>query len=549
MTLYILKYKNSSMKKFFRAAVFFVAVFMIFACGCVGDCAPSNGGKPHQSAYGIADKSTPQSDKIADFANNKTGGFKASQGEISGEPFGCRWEEENAKVNNGALKLSVTLSGGSYKSADYRSPSKYSYGYYSAKLKAAKCSGVVTAFSTFTCEPYRNEINFEIPGNAPDKVRINYYADGIGGHEYEHKLGFDASKGFHEYGFDWQEDYIVWYVDGKAVYKAVTEIPSSPAAIMADVRNGQGTSFKLQCGELKNSDLPANAEFSWIGCSASPVKEEGGGNAGGDKPVPPENPGGNEGGDKPVTPENPGGNEGGDKPDKPENPEKPTEPVTPIGPDMSTQEGDKLIDFKNGHSGNFEIANWTNGNMFNCYWRPNNINFNTGNGTMDITLTRDYSNETGFAGGEYRTWQKYGFGYYSVCMKPAKCVGTVSSFFTYTNQPRWDEIDIEFLGKDTTKVQFNYYTNGVAGHEYLYDLGFDASKEFHEYGFLWKTDSIIWYVDGKAVYKATKDIPQYPSQIMVNLWNGKGVDDWLGVFNPDLLPVTAQYKWMAFKAV
>ena len=24
----------------------------------------------------------------------------------------------------------------------------------------------------------------------------------------------------------------------------------------------------------------------------------------------------------------------------------------------------------------------------------------------------------------------------------------------------WDEIDIEFLGKDTTKVQFNYFTHG-----------------------------------------------------------------------------------------
>ena len=38
-------------------------------------------------------------------------------------------------------------------------------------------------------------------------------------------LGFDASQGFHTYGFDWQPDKITWYVDGKAVYTAYSDIP------------------------------------------------------------------------------------------------------------------------------------------------------------------------------------------------------------------------------------------------------------------------------------------------------------------------------------
>ena len=218
---------------------------------------------------------------------------------------------------------------------------------------------------------------------------------------------------------------------------------------------------------------------------------------------------------------------------------------TPIAEDRVTADGDKISVFSNGHAPHlFQIANgYSNGGMFNCTWRDYNINFN--DGAMNISVTADGG---GYAGGEYRTWGQYSFGYYSVSMKPAKCSGTVSSFFTYTNQPRWDEIDIEFLGKDTTKVQFNYFTNGVGGHEYLYDLGFDASKDFHEYGFYWQTDAIIWYVDGKAVYKATVDIPQYAGKIMTNVWNGTGVDEWLGVFNPAELPVTAQYKWIGYKA-
>lgn len=134
-------------------------------------------------------------------------------------------------------------------------------------------------------------------------------------------------------------------------------------------------------------------------------------------------------------------------------------------------------------------------------------------------------------------------------MKPIKNDGVVSSFFTYTgpsdNNP-WDEIDIEFLGKDTTKVQFNYYTDGKGGHEHLYDLGFDASEEFHTYGFMWQTDSIVWYVDGEAVYSATENIPQTPSKIMLNAWPGTGVDGWLNAFD-GTVPLYASYHFIDFR--
>ena len=57
-----------------------------------------------------------------------------------------------------------------------------------------------------------------------------------------------------------------------------------------------------------------------------------------------------------------------------------------------------------------------------------------------------------------------------------------------------DEIDIEFLGKDTTKVQFNYYTNGQGNHEYVYNLGFDAAYGYHTYAFNWQRNYIAWPV-------------------------------------------------------
>ncbi|OOM14269.1 beta-glucanase [Clostridium saccharobutylicum] len=190
---------------------------------------------------------------------------------------------------------------------------------------------------------------------------------------------------------------------------------------------------------------------------------------------------------------------------------------------------------------------WSNGNMFNCTWRDSNVNFN--NGAMNLTISKDTQGGTvPYAGGEYRTNDTYRYGLYQVSMKPAKNTGIVSSFFTYTgpsdNTP-WDEIDIEFLGKDTTKVQFNYYTNGVGNHEYLYNLGFDASKSYHTYAFNWQPTYIAWLVDGVEVHRAYNNIPSHAGKIIMNLWPGTGVDSWLNAYDGKT-PLNASYDWMSY---
>jgi beta-glucanase (GH16 family) len=188
---------------------------------------------------------------------------------------------------------------------------------------------------------------------------------------------------------------------------------------------------------------------------------------------------------------------------------------------------------------------YSNGNPFNCTWRAKNVTF-TNDGKLRLGLTSPAYNQ--FEGGEYRTNNTYGYGLYEVSMKPAKNTGIVSSFFTYTGPAhgtQWDEIDIEFLGKDTRKVQFNYYTNGVGGHEKVIDLGFDASQGFHTYAFDWQPGYIKWYVDGVLKHTATQNIPKTPGMIMMNIWNGIGVNDWLGPYN-GVNPLYAEYDWVKY---
>ena len=237
-------------------------------------------------------------------------------------------------------------------------------------------------------------------------------------------------------------------------------------------------------------------------------------------------------------------------------PESTPESVSESTPESAPDNGSG--DFKAALTGTladvssiFECSDgWTNGSMFNCTWRKANVDFSDGSMKLKIDLDGNGAGAIPYSGAEFRSKGFYGYGMYEVEMKPIKNDGVVSSFFTYTgpsdNNP-WDEIDIEFLGKDTTIVQFNYFTDSHGSHEYIYELGFDASEDFHTYGFDWQADKITWYVDGEAVYTADKSIPSTPSKIMMNVWPGTGVDGWLKAFD-GTVPVTAEYRSVSYRS-
>lgn len=220
--------------------------------------------------------------------------------------------------------------------------------------------------------------------------------------------------------------------------------------------------------------------------------------------------------------------------------------------DAKVQEVTMYADFKNGCPDTFEKSgDWTNGSMFNVTWRKTSCTFE--DGKMQLTIDHDKKgSEIPYSGAELRSKGFYGYGRYEVSMKAIKNDGVVSSFFTYTgpsdNNP-WDEIDIEILGKDTTKVQFNYYTSGRGNHEKMIDLGFDASEDFHTYAFEWRKDRIDWFVDGELVYSASSNLPVTESKIMMNAWCGTGVDGWLKAFDDSNLPITAEYEWITFAPI
>ncbi|MBE5887221.1 MAG: glycosyl hydrolase family protein [Lachnospiraceae bacterium] len=256
--------------------------------------------------------------------------------------------------------------------------------------------------------------------------------------------------------------------------------------------------------------------------------------------------------------------------------------------DKTLAQGTTVIDFSKEVDSSviFESDGWTNGDVFNVVWTKNNVKYE--DGTLKLGITKEdktaWLDEKEvtyhYTAGEARTQNYYGYGDYEVKMKPSANHGTASTFFvctgpydekiTYnedgtvtTSKNPHDEIDIEFLGKDTTHVQFNFFVDGKGGNEYMYDLGFDASKEYHEYGFRWEEDSITWFVDDKPVYKVTTDknvetganvkvvdkLPSTPGRMLANYWCGNlKAEGWMGKYSGNTKDNGCEYQWISTTA-
>lgn len=241
---------------------------------------------------------------------------------------------------------------------------------------------------------------------------------------------------------------------------------------------------------------------------------------------------------------------------------------------------EKIADFTQGApdaSVLYPSHGWSNGDVFNVVWQNDNVYYE--DGIMRLGIVEEPATvwidgvevPYSYTAGEARTENYYHYGDYEVRMKPSANPGTASTFFVCTGpydlkdgEPNpHDEIDIEFLGKDTTKVQFNFFVNGKGGNEYMYDLGFDASEEFHTYGFRWEPDSITWFVDGKPVYKVTTDtsvqeaknvrvveaLPQTAGRMLTNYWCGnERAWAWMGMYEGETRDNGTQYEWMGTSA-
>lgn len=148
------------------------------------------------------------------------------------------------------------------------------------------------------------------------------------------------------------------------------------------------------------------------------------------------------------------------------------------------------------------------------------------------------------------------FGRIDVVMQAAPGAGIVTSVVLQSDD--LDEIDIEFVGGDTSHVQTNYFSKGDTS---TYDRGkwhpvVNPMQQEHTYSIDWTKDYVKWYVDGKEIrtltYAEAKGgsiFPQTPMQVKFGTWvagkqgASKGTIDWAGgITDFSKGPFVATYK-------
>jgi len=216
---------------------------------------------------------------------------------------------------------------------------------------------------------------------------------------------------------------------------------------------------------------------------------------------------------------------------------------------------------------NEEFNPWAGNISPDGIWRKAGVWYGSGGNELDparAVLTSTYPGEssTGFLeltitpstnpleGAEIQTLAGYGYGYYEVRMMPSSVSGGVASFFLIgAPDYREPEFDIEFLLNAHNQVTFSNHP-GSGGATY-YNLGFDPTADFHNYGILWTPGpgpgvaTVADTVDGVIVHSETSaNFVASPSGefIMMNAWSGNA--NFGG--GPPTQNSTSVYDWVHF---
>lgn len=184
---------------------------------------------------------------------------------------------------------------------------------------------------------------------------------------------------------------------------------------------------------------------------------------------------------------------------------------------------------------------------------PDNIEVND-SGITQLTLREQSTAVRQFTSAAIATRQKFLYGKFTAEIRPSNVSGLITGMFLHRNSP-YQEIDIEFLGKDTKKMLVNVFYNpgsdgtklefGYRGTPILIDLGFDAAKEFHRYEIEWREHIICWRVDGCVVHERVlwnpTPIPNLAMEFNVNLWYSRS-KELAGKLDKTRIPAQAEIK-------
>jgi GR25 family glycosyltransferase involved in LPS biosynthesis len=203
----------------------------------------------------------------------------------------------------------------------------------------------------------------------------------------------------------------------------------------------------------------------------------------------------------------------------------------------------------------FDTCDWyLRGDTFpsnRALFRPRNVRLQRGS-PATLTLRHEASGVRDFTSAAIASRRSFTYGKFAAELRVPSASGVVTGLFLHRYHPR-QEIDIEFLGRDTTRMLVNvFYNPGIAGTKLncgyrgtpiIIDLGFDAAEAIHHYAIDWRPGCIRWFIDGVTVHErhlwSPTPIPDQPMEFNVNLWSSESTE-LAGPLNERALPAALE---------
>ncbi|KAG4098312.1 hypothetical protein H8356DRAFT_1424660 [Neocallimastix lanati (nom. inval.)] len=162
----------------------------------------------------------------------------------TGNIFNCTFMSYNNNFEDDQLKITIDVNWSGYICDEYRIKNYYDFVPLSSPILA----------QVMVLNWMKSILNslVTIPLN------VTHY-------EHIHYLGFNASQGFHTYGFFWDGKHITRYVDGREVYTAYDNIPNILSKIMTNSWNSIDVNDWL---ELFNGSTNISTYYDWISYDA-----------------------------------------------------------------------------------------------------------------------------------------------------------------------------------------------------------------------------------------------------------------------------------------
>ncbi|KAJ2851385.1 putative glycosidase CRH2 [Coemansia brasiliensis] len=188
-----------------------------------------------------------------------------------------------------------------------------------------------------------------------------------------------------------------------------------------------------------------------------------------------------------------------------------------------------------------------NTNAFVSIFEPDNSKIE--DGKLVLEMTYDSANDKGF-GSTVHASHSIQYGTVTARIKTASIAKGVVSAFIIRSEQVGDEIDFEWVGKDPTTVETNFFYHDILNYSNsrYFDIGAESFADYHDYTIVWDPDYIQWAVDGKTLrtlkredtYNKANDEYRFPAaegRIGLSVWDGgnsgaKGTEEWAGYPTP-----------------